>query len=407
MGGGEPFNYRVDLDDFMTIPYGRQSISRDDIQAVTEVLGSDFLTQGPVVPAFEAAISHRCKAEYAFAMNSATSALHVACMALGVGPGDRVWTSPITFVATANSARYCGADVEFVDIDPRTYNMCPSRLETKLKIAKKNGALPRVVIPVHLAGQSCDMSAIHGLAEEYGFAVIEDASHAVGGNYKNGPVGSCQFSDITIFSFHPVKIITTGEGGMALTNNRSLADSMARLRTHGISRDIAEMKSTPDGPWYYEQLELGYNYRLTDIAAALGLSQFQRIDEFVSRRHEIADTYDNLFSNTSVTRPWQHPDSFSAFHLYIARVDFASRGTTQRAVFDKLHAGGIMVNLHYIPVYRQPYYQQFGYLQSDYPESEKYYAEAISLPMFPDLSSDDQSFVAHALLSAIGEASEI
>ena len=389
----------------MTIPYGRQSISESDIKAVSEVLGSDFLTQGPMVPKFEAALANRCGVKFAVAANSATSALHLACLAIGVKPGDRVWTSPITFAASANCARYCGADVEFVDIDPKTYNLCPTRLEAKLAIAQKNGTLPRVVIPVHLAGQSCDMSAIHKLANKYGFAIIEDASHAIGGNYKNVPVGGCQYSDITIFSFHPVKIITTGEGGMALTNDMRLANSMARLRTHGISRDAAEMLSTPDGPWYYEQLELGFNYRLTDIAAALGLSQFQRIDEFVAQRHEIAKTYDEVFTNTSIKRPWQHPDSFSAFHLYIARVDFASHGTTQKAVFDELHAKGIMANLHYIPVYRQPYYEQFGYSHSDYPESEKYYAEAISLPMYPDLSSDEQSFVAKTLLTAIGEAS--
>lgn len=391
----------------MTIPYGRQSISETDIKAVNEVLGSDFLTQGPMVPKFEAALRDRCGAKFAVAMNSATSALHLACMALGVEPGDRVWTSPITFVASANCARYCGADVEFVDIDPRTFNMSTTRLEAKLIAAERAGSLPKVVIPVHLSGQSCDMSAIHELANKYGFAIIEDASHAIGGTYKNVPVGSCQYSDITIFSFHPVKIITTGEGGMALTNDKGLANSMARLRTHGISRDSAEMQSTAAGPWYYEQLELGFNYRLTDIAAALGLSQFQRIDNFLSRRHEIAKLYDEVFTNTSVKRPWQHPDSFSAFHLYIARVDFASRGTTQKAVFDELHANGIMVNLHYIPVYRQPYYQQFGYSNSDYPESEKYYAEAISLPMYPDLSVAEQSFVAKSLLAAIGEASEI
>ncbi|MEO5974677.1 MAG: UDP-4-amino-4,6-dideoxy-N-acetyl-beta-L-altrosamine transaminase [Ilumatobacteraceae bacterium] len=391
----------------MTIPYGRQSISSSDIRAVDDVLRSDFLTQGPVVPRFEAALSLRCGAKFAVAANSATSALHLACMALGVQPGDRVWTSPITFAASANCARYCGADVEFVDIDPLTYNLSPSLLEAKLIAAQKTGSLPKVVIPVHLAGQSCDMSAIHDLARVYGFSVIEDASHAVGGTYKDGPVGNCQFSDITIFSFHPVKIITTGEGGMALTNDKSLANSMALMRTHGISRDIAEMQSTPVGPWYYEQLELGYNYRLTDIAAALGLSQFKRIDEFVSRRHEIADSYDDMFANTSVKRPWQHPDSFSAFHLYIARIDFASHRTTQKAVFEKLHANGIMANLHYIPVYRHPYYQQFGYSNSDYPESEKYYAEAISLPMYPDLSFENQSFVAHTLLSAIGEAPKI
>ena len=390
----------------MAIPYGRQSISSSDIQAVDDVLRSDFLTQGPVVPKFEVVLSERCGAKFAVAMNSATSALHVACMAIGVQPGDRVWTSPITFVASANCARYCGAEVEFVDIDPRTYNMCPTHLEAKLIAANENGTLPKVVIPVHLAGQSCDMAAIHELAQKYGFAVIEDASHAVGGTYKGDPVGSCQYSDITVFSFHPVKIITTGEGGMALTNNELLANTMSRLRTHGITRDIAEMQTTSEGPWYYEQLDLGYNYRLTDIAAALGMSQYQRIDEFISKRHEIANAYNDLFANTSIKRPWQLPDSYSAFHLYIARIDFASRNTTQKEVFEKLRAKGIMANLHYIPVYHQPYYQQFGYCSADYPESEKYYAEAISLPIYPDLSTDEQRFVALTLLAAIGEAPE-
>lgn len=390
----------------MKIPYSRQSISESDIEAVTDVLRSDFLTQGPVIPQFEAVLSRKCGAKFGVAVNSATSALHVACMALGVQPGDKVWTSPITFVASANCARYCGAYVEFVDIDPQTYNMCPSRLKAKLVAAQQAGTLPKVVIPVHLAGQSCDMAAIHELAKKYEFSIIEDASQAVGGSYQGNPVGSCQFSDITVVSFHPVKTITTGEGGMALTNDKILANTMARLRTHGITREIAEMQAIPDGPWYYEQLDLGYNYRLTDIGAALGMSQSHRIDEFVSRRHEIANAYNDMFANTSILRPWQHPDVYSAFHLYIVRVNFSSCKTTQKKVFEELRGKGILANLHYIPVYCQPYYRQFGYSGADYPESERYYREAISIPIFPDLSVDEQSFVARSLLAAIGEASE-
>lgn len=390
----------------MTIPYSRQSISESDIEAVTDVLRSDFLTQGPVIPQFETVLSRKCGSKFGVAVNSATSALHVACMALGVKSGDRVWTSPITFVASANCARYCGADIEFVDIDPQTYNMSPARLEAKLVAAEQAGTLPKVVIPVHLAGQSCDMASIHGLAKKYGFSIIEDASQAVGGSYQGNPVGGCQFSDITVVSFHPVKTITTGEGGMALTNDKILANTMARLRTHGITREIAEMQAIPDGPWYYEQLDLGYNYRLTDIGAALGISQSDRIDEFVSRRHEIANTYNDMFANTSIQRPWQHPDAYSAFHLYIVRVNFSSSKTTQKEVFDELRGKGILANLHYIPVYRQPYYRQFGYSVADFPEAERYYREAISISIYPDLSVDEQSFVARSLLAAIGEASE-
>jgi len=336
-------------------------------------------------------------------MNSATSALHLGCKALGVGPGDTVWTSPISFVASANCAKYCGADVAFVDIDANTFNMSPEALEQKLVAAQQTGTLPKVVIPVHLAGQSCDMAVIHSLSQRFGFSIIEDASHAVGSTYNGKPTGNCEFSDITVFSFHPVKIITTGEGGMALTNSPELARSMSRLRSHGIIRDANEMRQAPDGPWYYEQLELGFNFRMTDIAAGLGISQLQRIDEFVSRRNEIAKAYDSMFANTAVKAPWQSPETYSAFHLYIVRVNFSACGTTQKQVFEDLHANHIQANLHYIPIYRQPYYQQFGYLREDFPESEKYYSEAISLPMYPGLSSADQEFVAQTLLSALGD----
>ncbi len=381
------------------IPYGRQSISEDDIQAVVDVLRSDYLTQGPVVPAFESAVAKYCKAKHAVAVNSATSALHIACLALGVGPGDIVWTSPITFVASANCALYCGAQVDFVDIDPNTYNLSVEQLALKLETAEKQGKLPKVVIPVHLCGQSCDMSAIFALSQRYGFKVIEDASHAIGGRYKNEPVGNCKYSDITVFSFHPVKIITTGEGGMALTNQTLLANRMQQLRSHGITRNAEEMTQMPDGSWYYQQISLGFNYRITDIQAALGLSQMPRLDEFVTKRHEIARQYDLFFADIPVMTPWQHPDVYSAFHLYVIRLPIGNKN--HREVFESLRAEGVGVNLHYIPIYRQPYYEQFGYNRSDYPEAEKYYAEAISIPIFPSLSNQMQSKVKEKIASIL------
>ena len=297
------------------IPYGKQNISSEDIEAVVEVLKSDYLTQGPVVPEFEKAISSYCGAKYAVAVNSATSALHIACLALGVGLGDLVWTSAITFVASANCALYCGAEVEFVDISSESYNISIQRLTDKLEAAKKSGRLPKVVIPVHLAGQSCDMRAIHALSKKYGFRIIEDASHAIGGKYLEERIGGCQYSDITVFSFHPVKIITTGEGGIALTNDQNLIKKMARLRSHGITRYPEEMTHAPDGPWYYQQIELGFNYRMTDIHAALGLSQLGRLDKFVSERHAIAERYGQLLSKSQIKLPQQDPQSRSAWHL--------------------------------------------------------------------------------------------
>ena len=383
------------------IPYGRQDIHQTDIDAVVNVLRSDFLTQGPVVPAFENAVATHCDVRYAVAVNSATSALHIACLALGVGNGDIVWTSPITFVASANCARYCGADVDFVDIDPLTYNMSVECLRAKLEAAQKIGKLPKVVIPVHLCGQSCDMAAIHALGQQYGFKIIEDASHSIGGTYRGEPVGNCRFSDITVFSFHPVKIITTGEGGMAVTNDDKLASHMARLRTHGITRDPAEMTHAPDGPWYYQQLELGLNYRLTDIHAALGLSQMKRLDSFVSTRNQIANRYTKMLAHLPVTVQLQPLDVYSAFHLYVIRLRLPKIKKSHREVFEALRATGFGVNLHYIPVYRQPYYAQMGFNPSHFPESERYYAAAISIPMYSGITEDQQDRVVAALRKAI------
>ena len=383
------------------IPYGRQDINQSDIDAVVNVLRSDFLTQGPVVPAFENAVTMHCGVRHAVAVNSATSALHIACLALGVGNGDLVWTSPITFVASANCARYCGADVDFVDIDPLTYNMSVEYLRAKLEAAQKIGKLPKVVIPVHLCGQSCDMATIHALSQKYGFKIIEDASHSIGGTYRGEPVGNCRFSDITVFSFHPVKIITTGEGGMVLTNDDKLASHMARLRTHGITRDPAEMTHAPDGPWYYQQLELGLNYRLTDIHAALGLSQMKRLEEFVETRNQIANRYTKVLAHLPVTVQLQPLDVYSAFHLYVIRLRLPKTKKTHREVFEALRAVGIGVNLHYIPVYRQPYYAQMGFNPSHFPESERYYADAISIPMYSGITEDQQDRVVAALRKAI------
>lgn len=383
------------------IPYGRQDISDADIQAVVDVLRSDFLTQGPAIPAFEKAVAAYCGAPHAVAVNSATSALHIACLALGVEPGDWVWTSPITFVASANCALYCGAQVDFVDIDPQSYNLSVDRLAEKLAQAEQTGQLPKVVIPVHLCGQSCDMAGIHALSQRYGFKIIEDASHAIGGRYKGEPIGNCRYSDITVFSFHPVKIITTGEGGMTLTNNENLAKRMQRLRSHGITRDASEMTHAPDGPWYYQQIELGFNYRMTDLQAALGLSQMQRLDEFVAKRHAIAKNYDELLADLPVLIPWQHADSYSGLHLYVIRLKLSEMKKAHREVFEAMRAAGIGVNLHYIPVHRQPYYERLGFRAGHCPVAERYYTEAISLPMYPGLTEEQQGQVVCALDKAV------
>lgn len=372
------------------IPYGRQEITESDISAVVDTLRSDFLTQGPLVPRFEAAVAKHVGAQHAVAVNSATSALHIACLALGLGAGDVLWTTSITFVASANCALYCGADVDFVDIDPQTYNLCPIALEAKLVEAERTGRLPKIVIPVHLCGQSCDMAAIYMLSQRYGFKIIEDASHAIGGKYKGEYIGNCRYSDITVFSFHPVKIITTAEGGMAVTNDAELAGRMGLLRSHGITREPSKMTRDPEGVWYYQQIELGFNYRMTELQAALGLTQLERLDAYVARRHEVAASYNSLLEGAPVIRPWQHPDNYSAWHLYVIRVAGDQQGKmTRRKLFDELRGRGIGVNVHYIPVHTQPFFQErFGKF-SGLDNAERYYQEAISIPMFSGLRSED------------------
>jgi len=387
------------------IPYGRQDINQQDINAVVEVLKSDFLTQGPQVPAFEQAIIDACDAKYAVAVNSATSALHIACLALGLGNDDWLWTTPNTFVASANCALYCGAKVDFVDIDPRTYNLCAKQLEKKLIAAQKVGKLPKIVIPVHFSGQSCDMQAIHELAKKYGFSIIEDASHAIGGKYKGEPIGNSRYSDITIFSFHPVKIVTTAEGGMAVTNNAKLAEQLDLLRSHGITRDEKLMTQDMDGPWYYQQIALGFNYRMTELQAALGLSQMQRLEAFVIKRHELASRYDNLLQDLPITLPWQHPDSYSARHLYVIRLQLEQINITHLDVFNALRAAGIQANLHYIPVHMQPYYQKMGFASGQFPEAEKYYKEAISIPLFSAMTEGQQDTVCSTLKTILSKES--
>lgn len=384
------------------IPYGKQDISQADIDAVVEVLKSDFLTQGPKVPLFESTVSAYCGVQHVVALNNATSALHVSCLALGLGKGDWLWTTPITFVASANCGLYCGAQVDFVDIDPFTYNLCPKALERKLVQAKCDGKLPKIVVPVHLCGQSCDMQAIHALAQRYGFRIIEDASHAIGGKYLGEPVGNCRYSDISVFSFHPVKIITTGEGGMALTNDAELAERMSRYRSHGITSKQEFMQSRPvDEIWNYQQIDLGFNYRMTDLQAALGLSQIQRLEEFIHRRHEIALYYDNAFAKMPVVTPRQHPDTYSSYHLYPIRIRENLCGKTQRQVYDALWSAGIAVNLHYIPVYRQPYYEALGFKAGYCPEAELFHKETISLPMFPTMTDAQQEEVIAAIEKAL------
>lgn len=381
----------------MFIPYGKQNINQEDIDAVVAVLQSDFLTQGPQVPLLEKSVADLVGAQHALAVNSATSALHIACLALGLGEGDILWTSPITFVASSNCALYCGATVDFVDIDPQTYNMSIAALRTKLAAAKRIQKLPKIVIPVHLCGQPCDMAEIHALSQEYGFKVIEDASHAIGGKYKNTDIGSCHYSDITVFSFHPVKIITTAEGGMAVTNDAKLAQQMDLFRSHGVTRNPELMAKAPEGPWYYQQVALGYNYRMTELQAALGVSQLHRLQEFVSKRHQIAQQYDDLLQDLPIVLPYQLPETYSGLHLYVIQLKLDAISKTRQEVFEALRAKNIGVNVHYIPVHTQPVYQDIGFKAGDFPKAEAYYEAAISLPMYPDLSDEQMDYIYQAL----------
>jgi UDP-4-amino-4,6-dideoxy-N-acetyl-beta-L-altrosamine transaminase len=379
------------------IPYGKQDINQADIDAVVEVLKSDFLTQGPQVPLFEKTIADYCGAKYAVALNSATSALHVACLALGLGKGDYLWTSPNTFVASANCGLYCGASVDFVDIDSQTYNMCADALQDKLVQAKQQNKLPKIIVAVHFAGQSCDMKRIHELSREYGFKLIEDASHAIGGKYLDKPIGNCAYSDISIFSFHPVKIITTAEGGMALSNQPVLAEKMQLYRSHGVTRDPELMTSESEGGWYYQQVGLGFNYRMTELQAALGNSQIQRLDEFVTNRHVLQERYDELLETIPVIKPYQYSDSYSALHLYPVQLDLGKINKSRQQIFHELRENGLGVNVHYIPVHTQPYYKKMGFKSGDFPQAEKYYNRAISIPLYQSLSFEDQDKVVSIL----------
>jgi UDP-4-amino-4,6-dideoxy-N-acetyl-beta-L-altrosamine transaminase len=384
------------------IPYGRQLISGDDVDAVGEVLRSDFLTQGPIVPKFEEAVSEYVGAKFGVAVNSSTSGLHIACLSLGVGPGDVVWTAANTFVASANAALYCGAKVDFIDIDSDTYNLSIPTLELKLIKAKKAGALPKVVIPVHFSGQPCNMEEIGRLGKEYGFRIIEDASHAIGATYQDSRIGSCRYSDITVFSFHPVKIITTGEGGMVLTNDPELYLSLKLYRSHGITSDEELMDSRPnDEIWNYQQISLGFNYRMTDIAAALGLSQLSKLDEFLKRRRQIADRYLDLLSDIPIKLPWQLPRTGSSYHLYVIQIELGRVEKTQKQIYRELQKQGINVNIHYIPVYRQPYYERLGFKQGYCPISEEYYKSALSIPIYPGLLDEEQGRVIQAMREII------
>ena len=379
------------------IPYGKQDINQADIDSVVNVLQSDFLTQGPQVPLFEKTVSDYCGAGYGVAVNSATSALHIACLALDLGKGDWLWTSPNSFVASANCGLYCGAKVDFVDIDPLTYNLSTEELEIKLIKAKKGNKLPKILIPVHFAGQSCNMKKIHSLGQEYGFKIIEDASHAIGGKYLDQPIGGCQYSDITVFSFHPVKIITTAEGGLATTNDRELSERMRLFRSHGVTRNPELMNKLSEGGWYYQQVDLGFNYRMTELQAALGVSQMKRLDEFVTKRHKLQERYDLLLEDLPITKPYQDKDSYSALHLYPIKIQTDKLKSTRKEIFEALRKNNIGVNIHYIPVHTQPYYQDMGFIKGDYPNTENYYESTISIPIFQGLTLEMQDKVVSIL----------
>lgn len=385
------------------IPYGRQSLDQADIDAVVAVLRSDWLTQGPTLERFEQAMALRCQADHAVAVCNATSALHIACMAAGLGAGDRLWTTPNTFLASANCGRYCGAQVDFVDIDPLTWNLDADALTTKLEEAERDGTLPKVLVAVAFSGQSCDMRRIGQLSERYGFTVIEDASHAVGAFYAGRPVGCGEFADMTVFSFHPVKIITSAEGGMVLTNRPDLAQRLQRLRSHGMTREAGQMTEPSHGPWYYQQVELGFNYRMTDLQAALGLSQLNKLNGFIARRRELAARYRRLLGGLPLTLPGLQPEAESAWHLYVVRLQLDGITLSHLQVFEGLRAAGIGVNLHYIPVHLQPYYRDLGFATGDFPQAERYYSEAISLPMFPSLSDEQQDYVVEQLRRLLEE----
>lgn len=380
------------------IPYARQEITDDDILEVEKVLRSEFLTQGPVVPKFEKAVAEYCNSLHAVAVNSATSALHIACLALDLGPGDWLWTSPNTFVASANCGLYCGAKVDFVDIDPMTYNMCVEALSEKLLRAEKYGKLPKIVIPVHFAGQPCDMLEINKLSKKYGFKIIEDASHSIGASYNNIKVGSCSHSDITVFSFHPVKIITTGEGGLAMTNDNHVAEKLKRLRAHGVTYDKNLMQDrTQDEIWNYQLIELGFNYRMNDIQAAIGLSQLKRLDKYINLRHKIAKHYDIKLKNLSLTTPYQSPKIYSSYHLYPIVIKNNKNEKKQKELYNELRNNNIGVNIHYIPVHLHPYYERLGFKKNDFPQAESFYKNAISIPMYSKLTKNDQEYVIEIL----------